>query len=201
MPNKVAETTPGQSGRIARLLTATMLYYNSPPELPPNWGQMNPNLIDYHTDQMEISSSFWLPDITVWWRQQEEMHPKYGDLSNVACDIFFIIPHGFRVEARGSLQRDVIRWRQSKPTGETVHEQDVTRHFARANNRLLGVDDPVLNPSSTDNDMKMKMKREAEEKKLHRMAKVHNFWRCGRVAKPYELHRRNLALKINRRQP
>jgi len=29
-----------------------------------------------------------------------------------------------------------------------------------------------LDPSSIDNDMKMK--REAEEKKLHRMAKVHN---------------------------
>jgi hypothetical protein len=44
----------------------------------------------------------------------------------------------------------------------------------------------------------MEMKREAEEKKLHRMAKVHDFLRCGRVAKPYELQRRNLALKTKR---
>jgi hypothetical protein len=33
----------------------------------------------------------------------------------------------------------------------------------------------------------MEMKREAVEKKVHRMAKVHDVWRCGRLAKPYEL--------------
>ena len=44
--------------------------------------------------------------------------------------------------------------------------------FARANHGLLAGDDPVLDPTSTDNDMEMK--REAEEKKLHPMAKVHD---------------------------
>jgi len=71
MSTNVAETTPGQSDHAARLLTAARLYLNSPPELPHNWGQINPNLNDYHSDPMEISRTFWLPDITDWWRQQE----------------------------------------------------------------------------------------------------------------------------------
>jgi len=88
MPNKVAETTPGQSDRAARLLNAARLYLNSPPDAPKNWGQINPNLNYYHSNPMEISSTVWLPDITDWWRQQEETHSQYADLSNVALDIF-----------------------------------------------------------------------------------------------------------------
>jgi len=63
-PNIVAETTPGRSDRAAHSLTATRPYLNSPPEAPKNWGQMNPNLNNYHSDLMEISSTFWIPDIT-----------------------------------------------------------------------------------------------------------------------------------------
>jgi len=121
---------------------------------------------------MEISSTFWLPDISNWWWQQEETHSKYTDLSNVARDIFSIIPHGDGVEASVSLGRDVIGWRQSKTTGETLREDFVVRQFARANTRLLAGNDPVLDPISTDNDMEMK--REVEETKLHWMAKVHD---------------------------
>jgi len=87
MPTNVADTTPGRSDRATCLLTAARLYLNSPPELPQNWGQINPNLNDYHTNPMEISSKYWLPDITDWCRQQEETHSKYSDLSNVARDI------------------------------------------------------------------------------------------------------------------
>jgi len=107
-PNNVAETTPGRSAHAAHLLTAARLYLKSPPEAPRNWGQINPNLNDYHSDPREISSTFWIPDITDWWRQQEEMHSKYTDLSNVARDIISIIPHGVGVEASFSLGRDVI---------------------------------------------------------------------------------------------
>jgi hypothetical protein len=64
------ETTPGRSDRAARLMTTPSLYLNSPPEAPKNWGQINPNLNDYHSDPMEISSTFWIPDITDWWCQQ-----------------------------------------------------------------------------------------------------------------------------------
>jgi hypothetical protein len=57
-PNNLAETTPGQSDHAVRLLTATRLYLNSPPERPKNWGQINPNLIDFHSDPIEFSSTF-----------------------------------------------------------------------------------------------------------------------------------------------
>jgi len=77
------------------------------------------------------------------------------------------------VAASFSLGQDVIGWRQSKTTGETLREKVVVRQFACANSGLLAGDNPVLDPDSTDNDMEMK--REAEEKKLHRMAKVHEF--------------------------
>jgi len=122
---------------------------------------------------MEISSTFWIPDIAEWWRQQQETHSKYADLSNVARNIFSNIPHGVRVEASFSLRRDVIGWRQSDTTGETLREKVVVRQYARANNGILAGDDPVLDRSESDNDLELK--REAEDKKLHRMAKVHDF--------------------------
>jgi len=104
-------------------MTATRLYLNSPPESPQNWGQVNPNVNDYHSDPREISSTFWLPDIPDWWRQQEEMHSTYADLSNLARDMFPIIPHGVGVEASLSLGQDVIGSRQSKTTGEMLREK------------------------------------------------------------------------------
>jgi len=173
MPNNVAETTPGRSDHAARLLTAARLYLNSPPEAPKNWGQINPNLNDYHSDPMEISTTFWIPDITDWWQQQEEMYSKYPDLSNLARDIFSIIPHGVGVEASFSLGRDVIGWRQSKTTGETLRAKVVVRLFARANNGILAGTDPELDTMNTENNSEMK--KEAEERKLYRMAKVHDF--------------------------
>jgi len=172
-PNNVAETTPGRSNRAACVLTAARLYLNSPPEALKNWGQITPNLNDYHSNPMEIGSTFWLPDITDWWLQQEETHWKNADLSNVARDIFSIIPHGFGVEASFSLGRDVIGWRQSITTGKTHHEKVVVRRFARANNGILTGTDPELDPTNTENDSEMK--KQAEERKLHRMAKVHDF--------------------------
>ena len=76
---------------------------------------------------MEISSTFWFPDITDWWHQQEETHSMYANLSNVARDIFSVIPHGVEVEASFSLGGDVMGWRQSKTTGETLREKVVVR--------------------------------------------------------------------------
>jgi hypothetical protein len=172
-PNNVAETTPRRSDRAAHLLTAARLYLNSPPEAPKNWGQINPNLNDYHSDPMEISSTFWIPDITNWWQQQEETHSKYADISKVVRDMFSIIPHGVGVEASFSLGRDVIGWRQSKTTGETLREKVIVRQFARANNGILAGTDPELHTTNTENDSEMK--KEAEERKWYRMAKVHDF--------------------------
>jgi hypothetical protein len=192
----VAETTPGQSDRAPRLLTAARLYLNSPPEAPKYWGQINPNLNDYHCNPKEISSTFWIPDITDWYRQQEEMHSKYAELSNVAREIFSIIPYGVGEEASFSLGRDVIGWRQSKTTGETLCEKVVVRQFARANNGIFADTYPELDTMNTNNDSEMK--KEAEGRKLHRMAKVQTFWRRGRAAKTYVLHRRIPALKTSR---
>jgi len=91
----------------------------------------------------------------------------------VARDIFSIIPHGVRVEASFSLGRDVIGWRQSKTTGEILREKVVVRQFARANNGILAGTDPELDTMNTDNDSEIE--KDAEERKLHRMAKVHDF--------------------------
>ena len=90
----------------------------------------------------------------------------------MARDIFSIIPNGVGLEASVSCGREVIGWRQSKTSGETLREEVLLRQFAQANNGILAGDDPVLDSSSTDNNMEMK--REVEEKKLHPMAKVHD---------------------------
>jgi len=85
-----------------------------------NWGRVNPNLNDDHSDTMEIGRTFWLLDITDWWHQQDETHSKYNDHSNVARDIFSIIPHGVGVEASVSLGRHVTGCRQPKTTGDKL---------------------------------------------------------------------------------
>jgi len=51
-PNNVAEMAPRLSDCAARLLTSARRYLNSPPEAAMNWGQINPNLNDYHSDPM-----------------------------------------------------------------------------------------------------------------------------------------------------
>jgi len=79
---------------------------------------------------MKISSTVRLPDITDWWRQQEETHSKYADLSNVARDIFSIIPHDVGVEASFSPGQDVIMCSQSETTGETLRGKVVVKQFA-----------------------------------------------------------------------
>jgi len=73
-PTNMAETTPGPSDCAVCLLIAARLYLNSPPEALKNWRQINPHLNDYHWDLMEISSTFWKPDICDWWWQQTETH-------------------------------------------------------------------------------------------------------------------------------
>jgi len=107
-PNNMDKTTPGRSDRAACSLTAARLYFELPPEATRNCGQIDPNLNDYHSDPMEISSTLQLPDITDWWCQQQEMHSKYANVPKPGCDIFWIIPHGVGVEASFSLGRDFI---------------------------------------------------------------------------------------------
>jgi len=91
----------------------------------------------------------------------------------VARDIFSIIPPCVAVESSFSLCWDGIGWRQSKTTGETFHKDVVVRQIARANNGILAGADPELDTTNTDNDSEMT--KEAEERKLPRMAKVYDF--------------------------
>ena len=141
---------------------------NPPPKGPKKWAQINPSLNDYLSDPMEISCTFRLLHITDWWRQQEEMHSKYTDLSNVPQDIFSIKPHVFGAEASFSHGRDVVGWRQFETTRETLQEIVIVSQFDRGNNGMLAGDYIALNTTDTQNSLELK--NEAEERKLHRMA-------------------------------
>jgi len=103
---------------------------------------------------MQITSTFWILDITDWWRQQEETHSVYADLSNLACDIFYIIPHGVRVEASYSLAQYIIGCSQTKTTRETLRKQVVVMEFAQANNGIVAGDNQALNMTKTETSWK-----------------------------------------------
>jgi hypothetical protein len=108
-----------------------------------------------------------------------------------------MVPHGVGVEASLSPSQDVISWRQTTSTGKTGHQKVIIRQFAQTNNWLLSSDDPALNMTNTGD--KLEMKREAGKKKLHRMAKIYDFWRYLRAARPYMIKRGNLRLKTSKR--
>jgi len=102
------------------------------------------------------------------------------------------------VEASFSLGWDVIGWRQSKTIGETLREKVVLTQFARANNRILAGADPLLDTANTANDSEMK--KEVEERKLHRMAKVHNFlemWQGSQTLRAIEMESRAQNKQMN----
>jgi len=164
--------TPGWRDCAVYLLTAARLYLISPPESPKNWGQIISNLNDYHSNPMVISSTFCIPDITDQRRQQEEMHWKYANHSNVACDKFTIIPYNVGLEIRFSFRWEFIGWGQSTTAAVTLREKDFLRQFAQANNGILAGDDPALNTTNTENDSEIK--KDAEDSKSHRIANVHD---------------------------
>jgi len=103
MLNNVAEVMPRRTDYVAWLTTAARLYLNAPPELPKNSELISPNHDVYHSDQMVISSRFGIMDITDWWCQQDKMHTMHAKLSNLAHDIFSILPYSARVEASVSI--------------------------------------------------------------------------------------------------
>jgi len=82
------------------------------------------------------------------------------------------MPHGVGVAPNFSLGRDVIGWSQSKTTGETRPEKVVVRQFVQSNIKIMAGTDHELDTTNTENDSEME--KEAEERKLHRMAKVHD---------------------------
>jgi len=96
---------------------------------------------------------------------------KYADLSNVACDLFSIIPHGVGVDASFFLGRDVISRRQSKTTREMLREKVVVRQLTPVNSEILAGNCAVQEPAKTENDLELKTL--ADARIVHRMAKVH----------------------------
>jgi len=121
---------------------------------------------------MEICCTFWIWNITDWWRQQDKTHSKYANLSNVAGNILSIIPHGVRVAASISLGRDVVGSRQSQTTSETHHEKVVLRMFVQAIKGIFAGCQPGSDTTNTEHDSEMK--KVIEETILDRMAKVHD---------------------------
>jgi len=164
--------TPRWCNCAGHNVTAARLYFDSLPGTPKSWGQLDPNPDDYHFHPREISSTWWLPDITDWWSQQEEMHSKYAGLSDKARNIISIIPHGVRVEATFSIGWGVTGWRQSEATAKMHQEKCVVRQFAVANNGTLAGDFTGLDTTATENNLELK--REVEERKLPWLAKIHD---------------------------
>ena len=76
------------------------------------------------------------------------------------------------MEASFSLGWDVIGWRQSVTTGETLRKKGVERKFTPGNDGILAGDNLAVNSKNTENNSEMKNK--VDEIILHRMAKVHN---------------------------
>jgi len=173
MPNNVAETTPGCSERAACLLTVARCYLNSLPEAPKNREQINLNHNDHHSDQMGISSTFSIPDITEWWHQKEETYLKYTNICNSSRDIFSMVPHSVGVDIRFSLGRDVIGGRQSKTTGETLRVKVTVCQFGAANTGTLAGTYPEFDTTNTENDLEMNI--EVEEWIWHRMANIRDY--------------------------
>ena len=90
----------------------------------------------------------------------------------MSSDIFSIIQDGDGVEASVSLWRDVIGSMLSTATGVNHHEDVVIRQLHWSNRWIYAFDDPALGITSSETDWEMKS--EAEEMKLHSMAKVQN---------------------------
>jgi len=55
----------------------------------------------------------------------------------------------------------------------TLWEKVIVKQFAWANKGILAVDYSSLDTTDTENNLQLK--KEVEEKKLHRMAKVHDY--------------------------
>jgi hypothetical protein len=98
------------------------------------------------------------------------MNTKYSDLANIAHNIFMIMPYRVGAEASISLCRDVIGWRLSNTMGEIHREEVVVRQFAMYNLGLLASHTVQIYSSILDNDFEVK--KEAEKRKLHRMANI-----------------------------
>ena len=76
------------------------------------------------------------------------------------------------MDAGSSLGRDVIVWRQCKTSGQILCEKVVERYFTQANIGILAGHEPPLD--TLNQEYHLQIKQEAEQRKLHRKAKVYN---------------------------
>jgi len=100
------------------------------------------------------------------------MPSRYTDLPNVACDIFCNILHGVGGQASFDLSQVDIGLGQSKTRWETIPKTSIATQFSQANNVTVAGDGPAFDIMKIELDLEMK--NEADERKLHRMANVHN---------------------------
>jgi len=77
------------------------------------------------------------------------------------------------MEASVSLGRDNIGWTQSRATGEMLRERVIMTQFAWAIKGILACVCAALDNMETEKDLELK--NAAEERQLHRMAKVHDW--------------------------
>jgi len=129
MAKNGAKMTLGRSNHTAHLLTAARSIQTSLPELPQNWGQINLNPNDYHSNRIQLSHTCWQSAISDCSTHQAATHSKYTDHSNVAHDITSIIPNCIRVEINIFLARDVMSWRQLETTNHTYRKNAIVGHL------------------------------------------------------------------------
>jgi len=191
--------TPEQTVCVAPILTNARRCLYSPPQAPKKWGQKNPNLIGSHSDPVEMSSRWWILELTDWWHQQEETHWRFADLLNVAHNLRSIIPPGDGTDSHSSLGRDVIGWNQATTTGETLWKKVIVRQCVWANHGILAGEDAALRTTNTENNSKWQTR--LREHHWTEWAMSTTRWKCGGAAKTYVLHRKNLVLDASIQQP
>ena len=113
--------TPARALQQDCLMEVARKYINSVNADPAALGQHPPKTDDLKSDNpQELTAAFWKPDVTAYWREQEDSCTQYAPLARMARDVFSVIPHGLGVEASFSLGRDVLGWRQCRTSGDML---------------------------------------------------------------------------------
>jgi hypothetical protein len=165
-------TTPRRTSRRENLLRIAHQYLDNSRVDPASFGQTNPggDDTDGDTNPDLASGCFWSASVAAWWKHQVTHVTEYAPLSQMARNIFAVMPHGVGVEASFSLGRDVIGWRQARTSGATLQQKVVVRQWARSNSGQLA--DASID-RLTQNDAAAKAK--AEQLKLRKLASLTDF--------------------------
>lgn len=140
----MAEMTLGRCICATHLLSATSLYLHSPLELPRNWRQITKIYNYYHSECIEISRVISILDIPYWQCQWVKMQTQFGDVSNLAQDMFSPTTFDIGREADLSLAWEFIGWWLWTTTADTFCYTVMVGLFGLVHNGSLVGDDPVL---------------------------------------------------------